>query len=266
MSSGIVTLAGGGHLAYETRGDGPPLLLCRWMVGAMPLWHRFADALAQTHRVIAFDPRGTGASSDGPLRATTRDMAGDARALLDALAIDRADVFGESLGGMTASWLAIDAPTRVRRLVLSSTLPEPTTISSRAITHALGYARCFVGPIRDAVPRVVRKMSAPEFRATHPARMAAIEAALRRAPSTHRNLVAMALAALRHRAAHRLADVHAPTLLLFGADDPLVGSAARDELIAERPSATVVVLAEAGHALTLERPDEIAARVRDFLS
>ena len=79
-------------------------------------------ALAQGgRRVIAFDNRGCGASTVTPGPYTTAGMAADALALLDALGVARADVFGMSLGGMIAQELAIAAPERVGRLVLGCT-------------------------------------------------------------------------------------------------------------------------------------------------
>ncbi|HEX6244901.1 MAG TPA: alpha/beta fold hydrolase, partial [Polyangiales bacterium] len=94
-------LEDGGHLAYREHGDGPPILLLRPLGGSTQSWGRFADRLARRLRVISFDPRGAaGGSSRAPLRASTRDMARDARALLDHLGLARVHVYGISLGGM----------------------------------------------------------------------------------------------------------------------------------------------------------------------
>ena len=60
-------------------------------------------------------------------------MAHDAARRLDALGILRAHVFGLSLGGMVAMWLAALAPERVIRLVLGSTLPRPRSASARVV-------------------------------------------------------------------------------------------------------------------------------------
>jgi 3-oxoadipate enol-lactonase len=244
-----LALADGGRLAYELTGTGRPLLLCRWSVGSMALWRSFAQRLAHGHQVIAFDPRGTGGSSDVPLDSTTRDCAHDALALLDALGVRRADVFGESLGGMTASWLAADAPLRVRHLILASALPSPLTISPHAILGALPVARALVRPTPQAISTLVcafAKTCALDWRR-------ALEDDLRRAPMRRKNLLAIGLASLRHHAPR----VHVPTLQLFGADDPLIDASVRDR---------ADVIADAGHVLTLERPREVAARVLDFIA
>ncbi len=105
----------------------------------MALWGEFVTRLQDTFQVVSFDPRGVGLSSDVPRLYTTRAMARDGLALLDHLGIERAHVFGLSLGGMVASWLAIDAPTRVRSLALASTIPDPDANSWRGVLRALAF-------------------------------------------------------------------------------------------------------------------------------
>lgn len=234
--------------------DSPPLLLLRPLGGSMSLWGDFAAALAGTLRVIAFDPRGVGRSSPAPVALTTRAMARDAAGLLDALGVTRAHVFGESLGGMVGSWLARDAPARVARLVLASTVPGPGALSARGLVRLLSIARCLARPGPGAELCMVRRLVGAAL-PPH------LEAAIRATPARRRDLAALALAAARH---------HAPrldrrALLLFGARDPIASRASRVELARDCPAGLVELVDGAGHALTLERPLEIAARVETFL-
>ena len=67
--------------------------------------------------VIRFDNRDVGLSSDGPEGYSLKDMASDAVAVLDDLAIKKAHVFGVSLGGMIAQTFAIDFPERILSLI-----------------------------------------------------------------------------------------------------------------------------------------------------
>lgn len=141
--SGVVALPDGAHLAHEEHGarhNGVPVLLLRPLVGAMALWGGFLDALASRLRVIAFDPRGTGASSDAPADATTRDLARDPVALLDALGEPAAHVFGISFGAMVATWLAIDAPERVARLCLASAGPTGFALTASGLARGISMA------------------------------------------------------------------------------------------------------------------------------
>ncbi|HEY1737508.1 MAG TPA: alpha/beta fold hydrolase [Acidimicrobiia bacterium] len=109
------------ELYYETFGASTdPTLLMVNGLGSQSInyddeWcERFAS---QGFRVIRFDNRDTGLSSklDG-VDYTLRDMAGDAVAVLDANAVDRAHVMGVSMGGMIVQRLAIDHPDRVLSL------------------------------------------------------------------------------------------------------------------------------------------------------
>ena len=166
------TLSDGGTLSYEVRGDGAPLLLLRPLGGSKALWGPFADALAAQHRVVTFDPRGVGESSDAPLSCSTRGMARDAVELLDHLAIPRTHVFGLSMGGMVASWLAVDHAARLDRLVLASTLPTVGDVPARGWRRLFDLSRCLLHPGVRAELCAVRRVLSHHFRATEPARMA----------------------------------------------------------------------------------------------
>jgi pimeloyl-ACP methyl ester carboxylesterase len=134
----------------------------------MAIWGDFAARLATGGRVIAFDPRGVGLSSDVPLRYSTRDMASDAVALLDGLGVDRAHVFGLSLGGMVAQWIAIDAPRRVDRLILASTLPRALAASPRALLRGAALLRCFARSGAEADVCLAMHILSSRFRAANP--------------------------------------------------------------------------------------------------
>jgi pimeloyl-ACP methyl ester carboxylesterase len=107
-------------LYYEEHGSGEPLVLLHGGLGAAELWAPVLPALAAGRRVIAVDLQGHGhtADVDRPLRPET--MADDIAALIAHLGLERADVMGYSLGGLTALRTAIQHPERVRRLVLVS--------------------------------------------------------------------------------------------------------------------------------------------------
>lgn len=256
--SELVELDGGVRLDCAIIGPAAapalPILLLRPLGGSMALWGDFAASLARTRRVIAFDPRGVGRSSPAPLAITTRAMARDAARLLDAIGVPRAHVFGESLGGMVASWLARDFAGRVASLVLASTVPSPRTLSSRGLARLLSIARCLARPGADAELCMVRRLIDADL----PAPLAA---AIRATPATRRDLAALALAAARHHAPH----LDRRALLLFGARDPIASRASRVELARDCPAGLVELVPHAGHALTLERPLEVATRVDTFL-
>lgn len=266
---GMVSLPDGGRLSYECSGAASlqlPLLLLRPLGGSMALWGRFAARLGAGREVIAFDPRGVGESSAPPLGHTTRAMAADARVLLDALGRERVHVFGLSLGGMVASWLAVDAAARVSRLVLASTLPRASKISRRVRHEAWPLLRAMLRPGVAAEIALVHQILSAQFRRAHPDRVRAIDALVRAHPTAKRNLLALALAAARHDLNAELAAIAAPTLVLVGELDPIVGKRADAELLHGIAHATLAVVASSGHDLSLEQPDDAAGQIDAFLS
>src|ERR687887_2097178 len=117
------TLDGRTHLHWQATGDGEPVLLIMGLGLSGGAWWRTVPVLARRLQVITFDHRGVGRSRAFSPVYTTEAMADDAVAVLDAAGIDRAHVYGISLGGMVAQQLALRRPERVRALVLGATSP-----------------------------------------------------------------------------------------------------------------------------------------------
>jgi pimeloyl-ACP methyl ester carboxylesterase len=117
-------LRDGQHLAYRTQGDGEPLLLIMGTGADHTFWGANVPALAERHRVIVYDSRGTGSSGDF---ARVEDgsaelLAEDAAELLEHAAGGRpAHVHGLSLGSVVAQELALRRPELVRSLGLHGT-------------------------------------------------------------------------------------------------------------------------------------------------
>jgi 3-oxoadipate enol-lactonase len=266
-SAGVVELPDGGQLAYQLHGRdrGCPLLLIRPLGGAMALWGRFRAALAEHHRVISFDLRGAGQSSADPAWVTTRSMAGDGLAVLDHLQVERAHVFGLSLGGMIATWLAILAPRRVARLAVAAAPTHGWALTRVGLRRDLTMASCLALPRRDVEAALVDRVLSRRFREACAEEVRAIEAKIRAEPASRRALVKHAAAGLFHDARRELNAISAPTLVLVGADDLLLGTEAARALARAIPGAHFAIVANSGHDVTLEQPADTAARVLAWL-
>lgn len=263
---GCAALRGGGVLAYEiygTTSPGVPVLLVRPLGGTVELWGRFRDRLAEHQRVISFDLRGTGDSSRDPGRITTRGIAGDALTLLDHLRIERAHVFGISLGGMASTWLAVIAPDRVAKLCIASSPTRGIELSRAGIGRTLALAGCFLRRSEDVESALVEHVLSSSFRASYPDEVRRIDGIVRARPTTRSVLLHHALAALRHDATEELPKIRASSLVLAGGSDRLLGVAPVRALASAIPRASFEILA-CGHDLTLELPIGTATRVADF--
>jgi pimeloyl-ACP methyl ester carboxylesterase len=110
----------GTELYYELRGTGPPLLLIMGATGDGGVFERLADRLAEEFTVITYDRRGNGRSPRPADWDTTspEEQADDAAALLDALGLAPAAVFGTSSGGIFALAMLMRHPQAVRAALL----------------------------------------------------------------------------------------------------------------------------------------------------
>jgi pimeloyl-ACP methyl ester carboxylesterase len=240
----------GCRMHWESVGAGSPVLLIMGAVYSSRMWYPTVPALSRGHRVITFDNRGTGRST-ATRRASIGDMARDALAVLDAAGERTAHVYGVSLGGVVALDLALQAPDRVRSLVLGCTgiLSADKPRAPRWINLMLR-----VTPRRALVARASYGSACP------PERAAADRAVLARDVAMRRALVAQQ-DALRAYAADpaAIAKLAMPALVLHGTEDPLVPIAWGRELVQTLPNSRIVTYDGAGHNYVAEmgeRPNE----------
>ncbi|MGZ6144224.1 MAG: alpha/beta fold hydrolase, partial [Myxococcales bacterium] len=125
----------GTRLHVIEQGQGDPVLWLQGLNAPAAAWAVQLAHFAQSMRGVAPDARGVGQSDAPPGPYTTRQMAGDAVAVLDALQIERAHLVGLSLGGAVAQELALNAPERVRSLALLSSFAAQDP-RGRALLHA----------------------------------------------------------------------------------------------------------------------------------
>lgn len=269
MTHGQLTLADGHRIHYELQGAAAratPLLLLRPLGGSVALWGEFRDRLARERPVIAFDHLGTGGSRPGAARSCTRALASDALGVLDGLGLARAHVFGISLGGMTACWLACDAPERVASLCVASAPVTGVALTHAGLVRGARLARSFVHRANHVERALVRRVLSRRFEREQPGRLAEIERIVGRAPTAPRDLLRLAAAGALHDARAALPRVRARTLVLAGDEDGLLGPAAVWRLGRALSAIRCETLERAGHDLTLERPQETALRVSRFLA
>jgi pimeloyl-ACP methyl ester carboxylesterase len=115
------------RIHYEVEGTGLPLVLQHGFTQSIEDWHDagYVDALKGAHRLILVDARGHGASDKPhePKAYRLEDFAGDVVAVLDALAIQKADFWGYSMGGWVGFGMTGFAPERIDRLVIGGQHP-----------------------------------------------------------------------------------------------------------------------------------------------
>jgi len=272
-----VTSANGIELAYDDRGrrTDPAILLIMGLGTQMIAWpEAFCDELSlRGFRVIRFDNRDVGLSTkfetappidlgallqrmmagqrvDPPYELT--DLAADAIGLMDRLGINKAHVVGASMGGMIAQIMAAKYPDRVRSLVsiMSSSgdpgLPQAKPEAMAAIMQARpdGSDREFA--IQHGM-RIYRTIGSPGFPTSDSELRMKVGAAFDRSyyPSgVGRQFAAILANGSRVEMLKRLS---VPTLVLHGADDPLVPIEAGRHTAASIPGASLTIIPGMGH-------------------
>ena len=253
-------------LYFEEHGppNGEPLILSAGLGGSGAYWAPNLPALAERHRVILYDHRGTGRSDRTlPDSLFVEDMADDVLALLDGLGIERAHFVGHAAGGLIGLALALAAPQRLGKLVV---------VNGWAALDA-NTARCFearLALLRDSGPRAyLRAQPIFLFPATwtsehRDALDEELEAQLAAFPGAE--TMEKRIAALQtFYVEDRLEEISVPALGLAAKDDILVPQTCTQALAGGIPGASAALMDWGGHACNVTDPDKFNALVLDFL-
>jgi pimeloyl-ACP methyl ester carboxylesterase len=110
----------GMQMYYETSGQGDPLIVLHGAYMNIPSMGAIIPKLAETHKVYALELQGHGRTNDIDRPITYPNLADDVAAFMDAVGLEKADVFGYSMGANTGLQLAIRHPEKVDQLVAAS--------------------------------------------------------------------------------------------------------------------------------------------------
>lgn len=247
-------------IEYDIVGAGPALLLIHGLGSCKEDWEAQSAPFAQNYRVISYDLRGHGQSDKPAGPYSIAQFASDAAALLRALGIDAAHVVGISLGGAVAFQLALDHPALVKTLTIVNSGPDATVRTfkeklavwmRRYVVRRKGMAKLagLIGP--HLFPK-------PEHRA---ARERFIERTARNDPQAYLQAFG---ALIGWSVAERISTITCPVLAI-AADRDYTPLSMKEAYVAKIPGARLEVVADARHALPMEKPEQFNAVLKNFL-
>ena len=258
---------------YEEQGRGEPLLLMAptgwpgsvWSLEQVPFF-------AQTHRVITYDQRGVGDSSQVDEEYTTALLGQDALALLRAIDALPAHVLGFSMGGRSAQLMALDEPDAFRSLILAGSHPGspvardgiPLGMAVALAEHGYGL-EFWIDHLRQELP------FSPEFRACHSDKIRLLAETIASRQPPLKLYLRHVLARGSHDIGDRLTQIHVPTLVVVGAQDRTDIGGGGDRVTAARVMASMIPGARfaevhgARHLFPWEAPDVANPLVLEFL-
>jgi pimeloyl-ACP methyl ester carboxylesterase len=164
----------GMRMYYEVSGQGEPLIVLHGAYMNIPTMGAIIPRLARTHKVYALELQGHGRTTDIDRPITYPNLADDVAAFMDAVGLQKADVFGYSMGAGAGLQLAIRHPDKVNKLVAASVaydtaglqpefkamIPQMTVEMFTAMPFAAEYRQ--LAPNPDGFPELVRKLIALE--------------------------------------------------------------------------------------------------------
>lgn len=261
--------AAGVRLHYHDVGEGPPVVLLHGGGPGAGSWDNFArntPAFAERHRLLLVDMPQFGRSAKVPLGGPRLTRTADILlALLDGLGVERADFVGNSMGGQVAARLAINAPDRIRRLVLIGSAPIPYATMVPQPLEGIKLLRDYYagdGPSTVKMRRLLETIVHDRSIVTDPI----VEARYR--ASIDPDLVRLQAAGNLFEPENLLGEldrVLAPTLIVWGQDDRFGALDVGLFMLRAFRDARMHVFGHCGHWAQVERADEFNRLVLDFL-
>jgi non-heme chloroperoxidase len=255
-----VTTVSGLTLSYVEQGGAEPAVV--FLPGPTDGWRSYKEVLSflpPSLRAVAVSQRGHG-DSDKPERGfTVTDFAADLVPLLDALSVQKAVLAGHSGSCLVCRRVAIDSPERVAGLVLEA---SPTTL--RGNERLQSFVVSWISSLEDPIdPEFAQSIIGDTSGGISPEMMQTAVDDVQAVPA--RVWKEMFGSLLDYDDADELARITAPTLLLWGDADDLVGREMQ-ETLAEQLSAELVVYAGVGHTPRWENPKRFAGDVAAFVA
>jgi 3-oxoadipate enol-lactonase len=250
----------GTSLRYELSGGGPStLVLIHEMGGTLDSWEQGLGALNNGRQVLRYDTRGAGLSEKISGTVTWNDMAGDLKALLDALGIGKVAVAGIAVGAAIGMHFAVCNPDRAAALVMHGPAPGVSadrgqqTLERAAAVEAGGMRGVAETSIANSYPPVVRHNEDVfrQFRARWLANDPRSFAAINRMLATE-------------DISGELSKISCPTLVTAGRHDGLRPPSIIEPMAKQIPGAEFLEL-NTGHFASIQTPGTMSQAIHYFL-
>lgn len=251
----------GQRISYEVQGEGEPLVLVMGLGVDRVGWLPQLRVLTEHHQVVVFDNRDVGRSTRAEQPYEISDMADDLLGLVDEIGLDTFHLVGMSMGGAIAQHAALKAPERIRTLTLIVTYaygaPDRPRIWAPMLRQMPREWRL------DFLLMMVHSQEFAESDFLPVVRQAMLDYPYQQEVDA---FIRQIEAAGRHDVRDRVGSLTMPVQVIGAEQDMMVPVWKSKELAALIPGAELHILEGAGHAVNLERVDELNRMILEFAS
>ncbi|MEF2553853.1 alpha/beta hydrolase [Aurantimonas sp. A2-1-M11] len=243
------------EINFRDEGEGFPVVMIHGLAGDLSAWTPQVAALRDRFRVISFDNRGAGGSSQLDEPVSTTDLARDTIALMAHLGIDNAHIVGRSMGGAIAQIVALERPDLVRSLVLCASFAKIDPLGHRVLTNMRQVLE-WRGDWGDHARHSIQNFVGSEFFNRERDQIARIEALIggeTRLPACY---IRQNHACLEHDTLPRLGEIACPTLIMGGGQDPICSPTATRWMSEGIVGSRTVMFDGCSHFFLMEEPQK----------
>ncbi|MFX1375100.1 MAG: alpha/beta fold hydrolase [Promethearchaeota archaeon] len=254
------------NMYYEIHGEGFPLVMILGFIQNVFWWHQYLiNKLSEKFKVILFDNRGAGRTDKPRIDYSIKLFADDTMGLMDALKIEKAHVFGHSMGGHIAQELVLNYPEKVEKLILCATScgGSKTIIGDQLslITRQLKQYKIF-----ELVNTIIEIFFTKEFIQNNPEAVKEIYQKIVKNPipihAYRRQFKAMG----SFNTWVKLKGIKSPTLILHGKKDRDLPSQNADILADRIPGSKKIIFEDSSHGMHLDNVEKLTQVMLDFLT
>jgi pimeloyl-ACP methyl ester carboxylesterase len=245
------------QLAYDRRGEGPPLVLLHGFPLDHHVWDEVVSLLENTFDVILPDLRGFGESTTVDTPYSMDDYASDVVDLLDQLGIRKAALVGHSMGGYVALAFVRLYPERISGLGLVS-----SQVLADAPERKEGRHKSAAEVAANGIGSVVEAMT-PKFTSDEGLQAYARSAMERQAPAAY--IGALKAMAERMDSSPLLSSFNFPVVIVHGGADSLIPIDRAQEVKSALPQAHLVEIPGAGHMPMMEAKEKTAEALKHLI-
>lgn len=249
------------NLNYEVTGTGPPLLLIHGLGSSSRDWENQVGPFADKYQVITLDLRGHGQSSKPPGPYSIRMFAEDTAALIHELGVAPVHMVGISMGGMVAFELAVNFSELLRSMVIVNSYPE---VRVETFHDRLQIWRRFI--ILELLGMRGTGLALSKRLFPYPEQAELRELFVQRWAENDKRAYRNSLRAIVNWDVEAYLDTIRCPVLVVASDQDYMPLDEKKAYTAEIPNANLIVIEDARHAVTAERPKEFNAVLMKFLA